>query len=169
MVTRTIASDPWSLDKHLVVMQQYEKKSAIEELSFNQASFWVQLHCSPLCYMTTEATTKISLIIREVAQPIVPKDSEGGGGDFQRLKISINISLSRCAEDTLFHWIMENKLRRASNMNDSQTYVTSVEVSLTTISIVRSGLIVRVLFTLRIDNLAQAYVHVPLCYQETQV
>ena len=80
MVTRTIASDPWSLDKHLVVMQWYEKKSAIEELSFNQASFWVQLHCSPLCYMTTEATTKISLVIREVAQPIVLKDSEGGGG-----------------------------------------------------------------------------------------
>ena len=82
MVTRTIASDPWSLDKHLVVMQRYEKKSAIEELSFNQASFWVQLHGIPLCYMTTEATTKISLVIREVAQPIVLKDSEGGGGEF---------------------------------------------------------------------------------------
>ena len=54
-------------------------------------------------------------------------------------------------------------------MNDSQTYVSGVEVSLTTISIVRSGLTVRVLFTLRIDNSAQAYVHVPLCYQETQV
>ena len=97
------------------------------------------------------------------------KGFKRGVGDFQRLKISIDISLSRCAEDTLFHWIMENKLRQASNMNDSQTYVSGVEVSLTTISIMRSGLTVRVLFTLRIDNSAQAYVHVPLCYQETQV
>ena len=120
--------------------------------------------------MTTEATTKISLVIGEVAQPIVPKDSEGGGGgNFKRHKISTDISLSRCAEDTLFHWIMENKLRRASNMNDSQTYVSGVEVSLTIIKIVRNGLTVRVLFALRIDNLAQAYVRLPLCHQETRV
>ena len=67
MVTRTFASNPWNLDKHLVVMHRYEKKSAIEELSFNQASFWVQLHGIPLHYMTTEAATKISLVIGEVA------------------------------------------------------------------------------------------------------
>lgn len=94
MVTRTIASDLWSLDKHLVVMQRYEKKSAIEELSFNRASFWVQLHGIPLRDMTTEAATKISLVIGEVAQLIVPKDFEGG--KFLRLKISIDISLSLC-------------------------------------------------------------------------
>ena len=54
-------------------------------------------------------------------------------------------------------------------MNDSQTYVTGVEVSLTIIKIVRNGLTVRVLFALRIDNLAQAYVRLPLCHQETWV
>ena len=77
--------------------------------------------------MTTEAATKISLVIGEVAQPIIPKDSEGGGGIFNTSKFKLT-SLSRCAEDALFHWIMENKLGRASNMNDSQTYVTGVEV-----------------------------------------
>ena len=117
--------------------------------------------------MTTEAATKISLVIGEVAQLIVPKDSEGGGILYAS-KFPLT-SLSRCAEDALFHWIMENKLGRASNMNDSQTYVTGVEVSLTTIKIVRNGLTVRVLFALRIDNLAQAYVRLPLCHQETRV
>ena len=93
-VDRVLASEPWSFDKHLVVMQKYEHETAIEELSFNRACFWVQLHGIPLRYMTAEAAVKISSVIGEVAQPIVPKDLDGG--KFLRLKISIDLSLPLC-------------------------------------------------------------------------
>ena len=91
---RVLASEPWSFDKHLVVMQKYEHETSIEELSFNRACFWVQLHGIPLHYMTVEAAVKISSVIGEVAQPIVPKELDGG--KFLRLKISIDLSLPLC-------------------------------------------------------------------------
>lgn len=91
---RVLASEQWSFDKHLVVMQRYEYETSIDELSFNRASFLVQLHGIPLRYMTAEAAVKISFVIGEVAQPIVPKDLDRG--KFLRLKISIDLSLPLC-------------------------------------------------------------------------
>lgn len=93
-VDRVLASEPWSFDKHLVVMQRYEHETSFEELSFNRASFWVQLHGIPLRYMTAEAAVKISSVIGEVAQPIDPKELDGG--KFLRLKISIDLTLPLC-------------------------------------------------------------------------
>jgi len=40
-VDRIIQSKLWSFDKHLVVMQQYEKEDSIQDLKFDKASFWV--------------------------------------------------------------------------------------------------------------------------------
>ncbi|XP_023875965.2 uncharacterized protein LOC111988407 [Quercus suber] len=77
-VDRILQSEPWSFDKHLVVMERYEKEEAIHELKFNKASFWVQLHGIPIRYMTKEAAIKISSVIGDVSSPIDPKNSDGG-------------------------------------------------------------------------------------------
>ena len=93
-VDRVLASKPWSFDKHVVVMQRNEQETAIEEIFFNQASFWVQLHGIPLCYRTMQAAIKISSVIGEMSHPITPKESDGG--TFLRLKITIDLSLPLC-------------------------------------------------------------------------
>ena len=93
MSIEILSSEPWSFDNHLV-MQLYEKDSAIEELSINQASFWVQLQGIPIRYLTMEATVKISSVIGEVIRPINPKETDGG--NFIRLKVTIDLSLPLC-------------------------------------------------------------------------
>lgn len=40
-VYRIIQSQPWSFDKHLVVVQKYDSDTPICELSFDKAFFWV--------------------------------------------------------------------------------------------------------------------------------
>ena len=40
-VDRVIANEPWSFDKHLVVLQRYDKDKHKHDLAFNQAAFWV--------------------------------------------------------------------------------------------------------------------------------
>ena len=34
-------SEPWSFDKHLMVLERYNKNNSVEELHFNRATFWV--------------------------------------------------------------------------------------------------------------------------------
>ena len=47
-VETIIENDPWSFDKHLVVLQRYDKDTPFEELQFNYTSFWVQVHDIPI-------------------------------------------------------------------------------------------------------------------------
>ena len=36
-----LSSESWSFDKSLVVLQRYDKRTPLEELNFDKASFWV--------------------------------------------------------------------------------------------------------------------------------
>lgn len=83
-----LLSELWSFDKHLVVMQQYEKEVPIQELKFDKARFWVQLHGIPLRFMTMDAVEKISAVIGEVSRPTESKEADGG--NFLRVKVSID-------------------------------------------------------------------------------
>ena len=47
-VETIIENDPWSFDKHLVVLQRYDKDTPFEELQFSYTSFWVQVHDIPI-------------------------------------------------------------------------------------------------------------------------
>ena len=47
-VETIIENEPWSFDKHLMVLQCYDKDTPFEELQFNYTSFWVQVHDIPI-------------------------------------------------------------------------------------------------------------------------
>ena len=47
-VDKILSLEPWSFDKHLMVLSRYTKDTSLEECDFNRVSFWVQVYDIPL-------------------------------------------------------------------------------------------------------------------------
>ena len=58
-VETIIETEPWSFDKHLLVLQRYDKDTPVEELKFNYTSFWVQVHDILVRFMNQKVATGI--------------------------------------------------------------------------------------------------------------
>ena len=41
---KVIQSEPWSFDKHLMVIERCDKNLSTEELKFDRTTFWMQFH-----------------------------------------------------------------------------------------------------------------------------
>ena len=97
---RILEGEPWTFDKHLVVMSQYENGSTLQDIKFERTKLWVQLHGIPIKYMTVEAAKKIGRVLGEVFAPTNPKLFYGG--HFIRIQVSIDLSLSLCRGRLVF-------------------------------------------------------------------
>ena len=47
-VDRIILNQPWSLDKHIVMLQKYTTYGLIQVLDFTNTLFWIQVHDIPI-------------------------------------------------------------------------------------------------------------------------
>ena len=88
---RILEGEPWSFDKHLVVISQYENESPLKDIRFVKTELWVQVHGIPIIYMIIEAAKKVFSVLGEVSLPKDPKLYDGG--HFIRLQVSIDLSL----------------------------------------------------------------------------
>ena len=70
---RILEGEPWSFDKHLVVMSRYENEAPLEEIQFVKTKLWVQVHEIPFKYMTIKVAKKICSVLGEVSTPKDPK------------------------------------------------------------------------------------------------
>ena len=93
-VDRILEGEPWTFDKHLVVMNRYENDSALQDIKFEKTKLWVQLHGLPIKYMTIEAAKKIGSVLGEIYVPTNPKFFDGG--HFVRVQAPIDLSLPLC-------------------------------------------------------------------------
>ena len=58
-VERIIENQPWSFDKHLVVLQTFEEFSKLKDLVFDKALFWVQVHAIPIHFISKKVVESI--------------------------------------------------------------------------------------------------------------
>lgn len=76
-VDRILKSEPWSFNKHPVIMPPCEFDMSIQELKFDRTIFWVQVHGIPLRFMNVGAAMKICSVL----------------GSFMRIQVAIDIKL----------------------------------------------------------------------------
>lgn len=111
---------PWSFDWHLVAIERFERNTNIRKLAFNRVFFWGQIYNIPIKYMNQKVANDTCLGIGGVCKT---DNSEGEGGDFRRVRVSIDISKSLCIslEDG-------GMIRSPSNMNVSWTFATGAAI-----------------------------------------
>lgn len=66
-----LMNEPWTLDKHLVLLQRYDKVSPLNSLVFNKSLFWVQIFGLPVYQMDVDAAVETGKTLREVVHSLL--------------------------------------------------------------------------------------------------
>ena len=93
-VNRILMNQPWSFDKHLVVVMRYGNDVPFRALSFNMVMLWVQVYDISMRFMTTEVAENLFDIIGEVVRSIGAETEEGSS--FMRVRVKVNIAEPLC-------------------------------------------------------------------------
>lgn len=91
---RILAGEPWSFDKSLVVLQRYNRLTPLEDLAFDKASFWVQVHNIPIGYRTKSVAEDICNSIGVVDHS--PNASECECGSYVRVRVTLDVYQPLC-------------------------------------------------------------------------
>ena len=106
---KVLLREPWSYDRHLVIIQRFNGSRPLKEVEFKHCSFWVQIHDIPFKFMTLEIALEIGETMGSV---MVPQDwSEMKRGTFMLIQVKIDVTRPLCHgrrvafEDGLEGWI----------------------------------------------------------------
>lgn len=83
---------PWLLDNSIFVIEDYNGKTKPKEMSFNNASFWLQLHNMPLGGMNRWVGMKLGSSVGLVEMVDVDEEDIGWGRQLQ-VKVRIDFTL----------------------------------------------------------------------------
>ena len=88
-VDSILANEPWSFDKHLLVLQHYDKDEPIEDLTFNSTTFWVQVHDIQVRFMNPKVVEGICSTVGTVVRKSKTKMN---GGSFMRVRVNVDVT-----------------------------------------------------------------------------
>ena len=93
-VEKIMEGEPWSFDKHLVMIKRYDYSIPVKDLVFDHVSLWVQVHDIPIKYLSREVVEKLYEATGEVNK----KSSlmEVDRGNVMRIRLRVNITLPLC-------------------------------------------------------------------------
>ena len=63
---KVMAAEPWSFDKHQMVLQRYRKETDLGDMKFNKVTFWVQVHDLPIRFRTRKIVEQLCEAIGKV-------------------------------------------------------------------------------------------------------
>ena len=116
---RIIAAEPWSFDKHLLVLTRYDKEATLPASNLTKVAFWVQVYDIPLRFRNKEV---VEQICQSVGTILFPEDAlDCDGGSFIRVRVMVDISQPLCCgrlitlDDGKEHWV-SFKYERLTNL-----------------------------------------------------
>ena len=118
-VNKIFLSEPWSFDRHLVILKWLESSTLVHELKLDSVSIWVQVHHIPVSYLNRGVAEDLCEAISVVDRSA--KDTEVDRGSFFWVCVRIDISLPLCGgrvlqlEDDEECWVLF-KYERLSNI-----------------------------------------------------
>ena len=86
--------EPWSFDRHLVVLKRYDGILPMEKMDFLKSSFWVQIHNLPLSWLTPNVAMEIGDSLGEVNKTVDISDMVGG--NCMKTRVIIDITQPLC-------------------------------------------------------------------------
>ena len=89
-IDQILKAESWSFDKHLMVLQRYDRETDVLGMQFNRITFWVQVHDIPIRFRTRKVAEKICGTIGTVHEPAEGTATEGDG--FIRVRVTIDMS-----------------------------------------------------------------------------
>ena len=93
-VEKILKSQPWSFDKHLILMQCYLSDVPVTELVFEKVPFWVQVHDLPNSFMTRKVVESLCEVMGEVQKTDGVVDEESGS--FFCVRVVVDTTLPLC-------------------------------------------------------------------------
>ena len=93
-VDTILANEPWSFDKHLMVLRRYDGVSDVQLMDFNLTPFWIQVHGIPIKFMNPTVAEGLCETAG-VVQNHSNLKTEGCGG-FMRVRVLVDISQPLC-------------------------------------------------------------------------
>uniref|UniRef100_A0A7N2L2Q0 DUF4283 domain-containing protein n=1 Tax=Quercus lobata TaxID=97700 RepID=A0A7N2L2Q0_QUELO len=87
---KVMATEPWSFDKRLMVLQRFGKEMDLKDMEFNKVTFWVQVHDLPIRFQTRRIAEQLCEAIGKVN--VGTDEDETEGDNFLRVRVTIDIS-----------------------------------------------------------------------------
>ena len=91
---KILSNAPWSFDKHLVVLQWYDREMPIKALEFNKIPVWVQVHDILVRFLNCKVAEDLCEVVGSVCR--VDGINEMDGGSVMRVKVLIDINTPLC-------------------------------------------------------------------------
>ena len=91
---RVLVNEPWTFDKHVVLLQRFDGSIPARFLRFTKLKIWVQIHSLPMRMLDPE----IAIELGETLGQVTPceNSNELVGGDFLRVHVEIDVSKPLC-------------------------------------------------------------------------
>ena len=91
---RVLDGEPWTFDKHMMLLQVFDGTEEVRDMKFELANFWVQVHDLPLRFRNRKVAEHLCEAIGTVTRGEENSDKEGGR--FVRVRVTVNIQKPLC-------------------------------------------------------------------------